>query len=74
MARPRFLPAVKSNKTATFITFPELPGALFVGTPSNADLDHAIYMQDPPPTTRSTFAKRRFTPSCAELVGATKKS
>jgi hypothetical protein len=46
MARPRFLPVAKSNKTATFITFPELPGAVFIGTPSNADLDHAIYMQD----------------------------
>ena len=46
MARPRFLPVAKSNKTATFITFPELPGALFVGTPSNADLEIAICMQD----------------------------
>jgi hypothetical protein len=45
MTRPRFLPVVKSPRTATFITFPELPGAVFIGTPSNADLDHAIYMQ-----------------------------
>ena len=45
MAVPRFLSVVKSPRTATFITFPELPGAVFIGTPSNADLDRAVYMQ-----------------------------
>src|SRR5439155_25894608 len=70
MARRITKSAAKSKAHALKIsTFLDLPGAIFVGTPSNADLEIARHRISSP-STKPIFARSRFTTGWGRVVVA----